>query len=198
MTSDFAKLNKYDLKICAIPRAAVLQLHLRICVSVVLAFSGGELVGYVTTQQYSGLVHIRPLHADNDTIATALVKSVLQGLEPGTRILICCPLGIWQQFWKQFGISSAEPTNLFMSNRPVDEPNRDGVYSHYNSWYMTMWRTPCAIVQVFNPLWSSDSTWRHGPWSILFHATICQLDHLKPTSVHLDNRIVSHGQHLAL
>ena len=148
VTADFDKLADYDSKICGISRSAVLQVHLKFCVSAIVAFSGGELVGYVTTQQHSGSVHIRPLYADNDTIASALVKSVLHNLEPGTPLVINCPLGNRQQFWKEFGISSEQGTSLSMANKPVDEQNRDGVYSHYNSWYMTMWRTRCVIART--------------------------------------------------
>ena len=172
---DFDKLGDYDSKICGISRASVLQVHLKFCVSALVAFSGGELVGYVTTQQHSEFVHIRPLYADNDTIASALVKSVLHSLEPGTPILINCPLGNRQQFWKEFGISSAERTSLSLTNKPADEPNRDGVYSHYNSWYMTMWRTRCVTAHVFNSLRPSDAIWRHRSGSTLAQVMACCL-----------------------
>ena len=141
MATDFDKLAEYDFKICAMQRAAVLKLHLTTCVSAAVAVSGGNVVGYATTQQYFGFVRIRPVYADNDTIATALVKYVLRSLEPGTPVSVCCPSGIRQQFWKRFGISTVKYTNLWMTNRPVDELNLDGVYSHYNIWYTVMWIT---------------------------------------------------------
>ena len=195
MTSDFAKLNKYDLKMCDPPSSCLATASWNLCIGCASIFwrrTGGLCYNTTVFWTRSHPTSIRRqwhyCHGFGEVSAP----------RPWTWNTYIDMLSIGKTIWKQFGISSAEPTSLFMSNRPVDEPNRDGVYSHYNSWYMTMWRTPCAIVQVFNPLWSSDITWRHGPWSILFHATICQLDHLKPTSVHLDIRILSHGQHLAL
>ena len=135
---DFAKITQYELKIGAVPRAAALKLHFNTCVSAVVAFSGGEVVGYATTQQHSGFFHIKPVYADNETIATALVKRVISIIGSGKPIVINSPLEKQHQFWKLFGISSVKHVALHMANKPIGFRNMDCVYSTCDLWYSTM------------------------------------------------------------
>ena len=92
MPTDFDRLATYDLKISAIPRASVLQLHLTSCVSAVVAFSDGKVVGYATTQQHSGFVHIHNLYTQTTTLSPQLWWSRFSAVSAWTTFIDMLPI----------------------------------------------------------------------------------------------------------